>query len=249
MATREMPPALPHSEITEPFPDVFFVTGTLRMPGVMPVRFSRNMTVVRHGEDLFIINSVRLDDAGLAALDKLGKVKAVIRIAAFHGMDDAFYKDRYGAKVWAIRGQKYTSGFGGGEPYFHADVEYDDTTELPLKGAKLFQLKTAKPNEGLLLIEKNGGILVAGDALQNWAEPDSFFSFVAKPMMRLMGFIKPHNVGPAWLKTAKPDLAEFAKILDLAFDNVLPAHGSPVIGGAKSAYRPVIERVVATGAP
>jgi hypothetical protein len=28
--------------------------------------------------------------------------------------------------------------------------------------------------------------------------------------------------------------------------NLLPAHGTPVIGGAREAYRPAIERAVAT---
>jgi hypothetical protein len=41
------PPALPHGELRELLPDVFFVTGTVALPGPLPVRFSRNMTVVR----------------------------------------------------------------------------------------------------------------------------------------------------------------------------------------------------------
>ena len=81
------------------------------MPGPIPIRFSRNMTVLRRGERLVLINSVRLDDAGLAALDKLGKVSDVVRLAANHGMDDPFYADRYKARVWAVKGQRYTAGF------------------------------------------------------------------------------------------------------------------------------------------
>ncbi len=246
MATREMPPALPHGEIEELFPNVFFVTGGIKLPGAMPIRFSRNMVVVREGSDLVIVNSVRLDDEGLAKLDKLGKVKTVIRIAGAHGMDDPFYKERYGAEVMAITGHKYTAGFTGGEPYFKADREIDDSTDLPLSKGKLFVMKAAKPNEGLLVLDQDGGILVSGDALQNWSSTDRFFSLMARPMMRVMGFIKAHNVGPAWLKNTKPSRADLGKVLELPFDNVLPAHGFPVKGGAKDAFRPAIERAMET---
>jgi len=97
MSSSKFPPAQPHGALREVFPDVFFVTGTAGLPGPLPVRFSRNMTVVRAGERLTLINSVRLSEEGLRALDALGKVTDVLRLAGFHGMDDPFYKDRYGA--------------------------------------------------------------------------------------------------------------------------------------------------------
>jgi len=58
-----------------------------------------------------------------------------------------------------------------------------------------------------------------------------------------MGFIKPYNLGPGWLKAAKPQPSEVHGILDLPFQHVLPAHGAAVIGNAKQSYRPVIERL------
>jgi hypothetical protein len=62
-------------------------------------------------------------------------------------------------------------------------------------------------------------------------------------MMRMMGFIKPHNIGPGWLKQCKPPVAELRGILNLRFANVLPSHGAPVLGDARAHYRPAIERV------
>ena len=242
MSTRPHPAALPHGELKEIFPDVFFVTGSVRM--ARPVTFSRNMTVVREGESLTLINSVRLNEAGLAALDALGKVEHVIRIAGFHGMDDPFYKDHYGAKVWAMEGQGYFAGFETNKPpYFEPDAWLTADTPLPFAGAKLFVFERAKPSEGLILLEREGGIVVAGDSLQNWARPDRYFSFLAKPMMWFMGFFKAHNVGPGWLKGAKPARAGVRAVLDLPFDHVLPVHGEPVVGGAKELFRPAIERV------
>src|SRR4051812_4807672 len=104
MAKRKHPPAFAHGRLHELFPDVFFVTGSLQMKSPLPIRFSRNMTVVRDGEHLTLVNSVRLDAAGLEKLDSLGRVTDIVRLAGHHGMDDPFYKERYGAKVWVVAG-------------------------------------------------------------------------------------------------------------------------------------------------
>jgi hypothetical protein len=245
--SRRFPPAYPHGDIREIFPDIYFVTGSVQMPGPLPVRFSRNMTIIRRDGALVLVNSLRLDDARLAALDELGKVAHVIRLAGFHGMDDPFYKERYGATVWAMKDHVYAKGFDAKKiapeaGYFQPDVRMDANTELPLPNARLFPF-TCHAGEALLLLEREGGIVVSGDALQNWKETDPYFTTLGSIMMRLMGFIKPHNVGPGWLKAARPDLRELKAILGLEFEHVLPVHGTPVIGGAREAYRPAIERL------
>ncbi|WP_419908104.1 hypothetical protein [Hoeflea sp.] len=238
---RPFPKAQMHGDLVELFPGIHFVTGSVTLGGPLPVRFSRNMTVVRQDDDLTIINSVRLSEPGLKALESLGKVRHVIRIASFHGMDDPFYKDRYGATVWSVDAP-YFSGFDStGEPYFTPDRVVDGNSDLPLKNARLTLLSSATPCEGLLLIEREGGIVVAGDCLQNWATTNRYFNLPARLMMRLLGFIKPHNVGPGWLKAAKPDPGEIRKVMaEIDFDHVLPAHGDPVRGNAKQLYAPVV---------
>ncbi len=237
------PPALAHGELQQIFPDVYFVTGALRMPMALPVVISRNMVIVVDNQTLTLVNSVRLDDAGLAALDKLGRVKHVIRLAGGHGRDDAFYKARYDAKVWAVAGQIYQRGIGSGAlTGFVADAAMDETTELPL-AAKLIRIKSAQTPEAVLLLERHGGIVVAGDCFQNWGASDRFFNFAARLMMPPMGFIKPHNIGPAWYKHVKPDIEEIAALLALPFSHLLPAHGTPVIGDAPKAYQPAVERL------
>lgn len=227
-------------------PGLHFVTGTIQMPGPLPVRFSRSMTVVQRGDRLVVVNSLRLDDAGLAALDALGKVTDVVRLAANHGVDDPFYAERYGAKVWVVEGQRYTAGFNTNSPktYFTPHHEMDETSALPIEGAKLFVFDS-QPPEGMLLLPDHGGVLISGDCLQHWAEPDEYFSWLGKAMMKMMGFIKPHNVGPGWLKQCKPSKAQLRAVLELSFANVLPAHGQPVIGNAHELYRPALERVSA----
>jgi len=242
---RSFAPVFPHGDIEQLFDDIWFVTGSIGFKRP-PMRFSRNMTIFGHGGELTLINTLRLDDRRLEALEALGEVKHVIRIAGFHGLDDRFYADRYGAKVWCAKGMAYAKGFDASKTapdtgYFQPDAWIEPGDALPLPGASLKVIDGEVP-EGIIHLERDGGMLVTGDALQNWGKVDPYFSVFAGLVMRLMGFIKPHNVGPGWLKGAKPDRAGLRALLDLPFEHVLPAHGAAVIGGAREKFRPAIEK-------
>lgn len=243
LVTRPFPAALPHGELRELLPGLFFVTGTMAMPGPITVRASRNMTVVKEGERLVVVNTVRLTDDGLRKLEALGKVTDVVRIAGNHGMDDPFYADRYGAKVWAVKGQRYTAGFGPKPDVYFEGQEELDPDNLPIAGAKLHVIGS-KPPEGFLVLERHGGVAIAGDALQHWHRADEFFNVPARVIMPVLGFLKPHNVGPGWLKNCKPPKDELGGLLELPFEHVLTAHGGAVIGNARPLYRPAVERAI-----
>jgi hypothetical protein len=231
----DYPPQMPHGPLDEIFNDIFFVTGTARptFDGV-EYQFSRNMTVVREGTALTLINSVRLDDAGLAALEALGNVEHVVKLSSNHGLDDRFYVDRYKAAQWALPGDEH----GGGQSI---DRELSDSA-LPFADASLFVFETAKLPEALLCIDREGGIVVAADSLQNWAEPDRFFSDETAKGMTAMGFIKPANIGPGWRRAAEPQAQDFARLLGLDFDHLLPGHGTPLRKQAKAELRKTFER-------
>lgn len=230
MDTDRFTPLMPHGAITEPFPGVHFVTGTSRpLFEGMRWQFSRNMTIVRDGEALTLVNTVRLDEAGLAALERLGEVRNVVKLGAFHGIDDAFYVDRYRARLWALPGMQHESGLP-------TDAVLVPGGEMPFAGASLFVFATAKAPEGLLLVARAGGIAIACDSLQNWAETDAYFSPESAAMMRQIGFIKPANVGPGWMRFCEPRAEDFARVLELPFRHLLPAHGTPVVGDAKERY-------------
>jgi hypothetical protein len=243
LVPRPHPPALAHGEITRVLPGLHMVSGTVSMPGPLPVRFSRNMTVIEDEGRLVLVNSMRLDEAGLRALDALGRVTDVIRIGANHGMDDPFYRERYGARVWAVKGQRYTSGFDtkSENVYFEPDEEIDETTPLPIAGARVYVIASAPP-EGLLLLRREGGVCIAADCLQHWHDVDDHFNWLGGALMRMFGFIKPFNVGPGWLRQGKPPKTDLRGILDLPFTHVLPAHGSAVVGSAPEKYRAALER-------
>lgn len=229
--------AAPHGALTEVFSDIFFVTGTIQVNFDGDFQFSRAMTVVRQGESLTIINTVRLDEAGMAALDALGKVEHILKLGSFHGVDDAFYVDRYAAKVWGLAGMRLPEGVG-------LDHEVGEGDALPIDGASLFVFGTSKMPEALLRLDRDGGVLVAADSLQNWAEVDEYFDEPSKAKMTEMGFIQPANIGPGWLHACSPEASDFARLGALEYRHLLPGHGTPLLRDAKSEVDATIARVL-----
>ena len=250
---RPHPPASPHGGIQQVFSDIYYVKGTSSLtvtPPVVSMCFSRNMTIVvqqqQDGDDddeLILINTVRLDESGLEELDKLGKVKHVIRIGAWHGIDDAFYKDKYGATIWSVE-KNYFVGFEkDAEPYMVADKIISQDSKLPLKDASIHIIESSTPKEGLLLLtaRPEGNVVVSGDCLQNWAKSDEYFSLFGRFMMWMAGFLKPHNIGIGWYNASKPKKEEVKeKALGLDYEHVIPGHGEPCIGGATKKYEKAV---------
>lgn len=227
----ERPDALPHGPIREVLPDIFFVTGTMKTV-LMEAdwHFSRNMTIVRDAGALTLVNTVRLDAEGLAALEALGKVTNVVRIGALHGIDDAFYVERYGARYWAAPGMPPASDMV-------PDVPLSPDGPAPFGGCSVFAFETARMPEFVLHVDRAGGVLIACDALQNWLAPDEFFSDDSRATMTEMGFFQPANIGPVWMQAAAPAAHDFARLGALAFNHVLCGHGAPLLDTAGPAFR------------
>ena len=218
----QFPPALQHGPIEEVFPDVFFVSGAMEtVLQDMDWKFSRNMTVVRDGDRLVIVNSVRLSEEGLAELDRLGRVTDVVRLGSLHGRDDPFYVDRYDAEYWALPGMEHETGL-----LATRSLTTDGT--LPISDASLFSFDSTQIPEGILRLDRDGGILIACDALQNWLAPDEFFSDTSRELMQQMGFFTPANLGPVWVQRASPAGDDFARLKTLSFKHALCGHGEPL---------------------
>lgn len=229
MKMTDFPSQLPHGEIREIFPDVFFVQGSVdMMPGV---RVSRSMTILREGTSLTLISPIRLDEAGLAALDALGRVENIVKLGAYHlgdhnGLDDPFYVDRYDAQLWALDGMSHKGGLT-------TDHVLRPGGAMPIPDLSLFVYESSNLPEAVFLLNREGGIVIAADSLQNWAEVDEFFSEAAAAAMTKAGFIRPANIGPEWLRHCAPDPAEFDKIANMTFKHLLPSHGTPLLNTAK----------------
>lgn len=238
----QFPPTLSHSAIAEVFTNVFFVSGAMETVLMdMDWQFSRNMIVVRDGGRLIIINSVRLDDVGLAELDQLGQVTDVMRIGSLHGRDDAFYVNRYKAEYWAIPGAPVIPSVSGEE--LKATQTLASGQSLPISDASFFTFNTTQVPEGILHLNRDGGILIACDALQNWLAPDEYFCDSSCERMTDMGFFTPANVGPVWLQAAAPAVDDFTRLKELKFKHALCGHGSPLKETAYQDYSATFERL------
>lgn len=229
--------AMPHGPIQEIFPDVFFVTGTMKNEFFGSMwQFSRNMTIVRENGNLTILNSVRLDDDGLAALDKLGKVINVVRIGDMHGVDDPFYVDRYNATFWALPDMKVQEGL-------KIDKELREGGELPFSNASLFVFHSVKRPECIIRLDREGGIMIACDSLQNWVEPDQFFADDTVTTMTNMNFFRTAGLGPAWMYESQPQASDFVRLKEIPFQHALTGHGYPLINNAHHQYHDTIKQM------
>jgi hypothetical protein len=225
MATPAFLPAFPpHSPIEEVFPDVFLVEGGFRFAPGMSI--SRNMTIVRQGTELTLVNSVRLSKEREAELEKLGKVTHLVRIGEFHGADDPYYVDRYAPTLWAPPGMKHASGL--------ATKEELKGTSSPIAGSEVFRFEKGEGIE-VALVMKNGA-LVTCDAYQNWTTFDGC-SFLGRQMMRTMGF-QPLHIGAPWLKRMGQGVRhDFDRLLERPFQHLVPGHGTVVRETAKDGLR------------
>lgn len=219
-------PAWPHGEIKEIFPNIFLVAGTniTEFNGV-ELQHSRNMIIVRDDNELSLINTVRLKEEGLVKLDSIGKVKNVIRIGAFHGRDDAFYLDRYQAKLWALKGMQHAN-------HRLTDIELMPNGQMPFSHCELFSFETSVYPEGILHMTKHDGILITCDSVKNWLNPDEFFSDATAKLYEEQGFFGAASISDIWLQACQVKKTDFDRLQSLKFHHLLSAHGVPLLNEA-----------------
>ncbi len=220
--------AMPHGELVEIVPDVFWMQGSVRMGPGMTI--NRVMTVLRHEGELTVVNAIRPSDPSV--LDRLGKVTNLLKIGT-HGMDDAWYRSHYGAALWAFEGAV------GADRVLGAD------TEQPLPWLSTFAFEHTNKPELALLADRGAGVLITCDSVQNWPDTQRC-SLLAKALTPLMGFTaRPAQIGPPWRKMQTPKggslQQDFERLVALPFDHLIGGHGAPLQGGAKAALQATIK--------
>ena len=228
-------PVLPHGSIEEIVDDVFWVQGSAQLaPGM---RLTRNMVIVRSGDDLTVVSPVRLSPAGETELERLGTVRHVVKIGFFHGIDDAYYLERFGATYWAL-----PDGTRPEDPTPENELRPDS---LPINDAELFEFHDTINKEGALLIRRAGGVLITCDAVQHWSNTKGC-SPPARLVSHLIGFRRrPAQIGPPWRKRMTPKGAslksDFERLAGLDFTHLIGAHGHPLRDSAKQDLMATVE--------
>lgn len=260
-----------HNNIKQVYCDVFMVRGKmLSTPSRslferLFLYYSRTMTIVRsqhsNGDyELTLINTIRLNEKELVRLAELGQIKHVVRLGAFHGVDDAFYVQGYNAKYWVVKGMTNALGL---------DVEPEilASENLPIPGAKLFSFDHLNYPEAIVVLsptEERSGVAITVDAIQNHT---SIFDLDNSPLVSLViwriGLTGPARLGPIWMRNQIPgsndnsdkpaqhnkgQLAEFFRpqferlLSNYDFDMLMPGHGWPIHTGAKQAIKASMDR-------
>ena len=97
----------PHGDIESLGADIFAVRGSIRINLLM--RISRNMAIVREGNELTLVNPIRLRPEIEKKLTQFGEIKNIVRLGAFHGVDDSYYVNKFEAQFWSQpNGKTYT---------------------------------------------------------------------------------------------------------------------------------------------
>ena len=220
--------------LVEIFPNIYLLRGSIKIGPML--QMNRNMVVVRDGNELTIINAVRLNEENEKQLNKLGKVTNVIRLGDFHGLDDQFYIDTYKPEFWSQK--KHTT-----YPDLIPTKIINQNTISPIKKSKFFIFDSAKFPESALLLEENR-LLITTDSIQYWNDW-KYVSFLSKIFLFLMGFRLGLFVGGPWLKKVSIQKnsmrSDFQKLLDLDFTNIVAAHGNILRDDAKS----ILEKMIA----
>lgn len=236
----EYPPALFHLPLRECFPGVWLAASqiTMGIPLGLKIRFSRNMLAVLGADGWVLLNPVRLSQAAEDELLAKGPFRHAVRLGTFHGMDDRYYVERFGMAFWAVPGkQSYTMP--------KISHEITEGGPFPIPGAKAVVFKSATQAECVVCLPQHR-LLVTADSVQHY-EHDPLISPLGKIVMYPMGFFTPCVIGPIWLKAVTPRggslRADFERVLELGFDNLISVHGTPKLGGAKEALTRNVARL------
>jgi len=227
--------AQPHDSIVEIFPHVFLLRGSMRLGRGM--RISRNMTLLRHNGELTAINAVRMSRCGEQQLESLGKLSHLIRLGNFHGLDDRYYVDRFGATFWCQAQSKHYS-----DPPPDRLLQKD--LALPVPDVELFIFEHARRPECALLLKRYDGVLITCDSLQHWGDR-RYCSVPVRLLLPFIGFHRRTLIGPLWLKYMAPSdgslQADFERLLQLRFAHLINAHGSLLRDNAHQAATTAVQ--------
>ena len=135
-----------------------------------------------------------------------------------HYRDASKFVEAFGCSVHASRPGMHE--FTSGEP-----VEpFDFGDDLP-GGVKAYEAGAICPDDSVFHIPAHSTLSVA-DGVINYDG---------------LGFVPEEHLGDDAEATKRAIRESYARLLDLEFDNLLIAHGEPVVGGAKEALREFAE--------
>lgn len=223
----------PQDLLVEIFPQVYLLRGSIKIAPLL--QMNRNMLIIKQGQDLTLINAVRLNDEGLKQLAEMGTVKHLIRLGDFHGLDDQFYIDQFQPTFWSQQQHVLY-------PNLKPNQIIDQDSVSPIANSQFFIFESALYPEAALLL-KDHQLLITTDSVQYW-DDWKYMTRLSKFFLYLMGFRLKLFIGGPWLKKVSAQKSslktDFENLLKLDFKHVVAAHGNML----KNCAKEELERVV-----
>lgn len=188
----------------------------------------RTMTIFyKSGDELVIFNSMRVNEATEAEIQKLGKIKHIVRMCDAHGLDDPYYVKTFKPTYWSFDTFKPVPG----SPLPHDKTLKEGDTPIP--NMKIAAIESGK--ECAFWIPDHGGTLICVDIIQNTVDLPVHASWFGKKMASWAGFMGECACAPPMWKLlhGKEHKKFIETILSWDFENLFTAHGSARVGGAK----------------
>lgn len=225
--------------VTQLLPGVWTVESELRLlPGVrLPLRM---IVVAGPSDELTLISPVRGVEAWGDEVEKLGVVQHIVAPSGFHHLYALAAHERFpAATLWASGALK------------RKRPDFPDTTRW-LEGSDIVELESglkALPLNGMPALQEwaffheDSATLIVVDLLFNVLQP----GFGLGLFQRGFGTYKRLAVSRLFKRACKDEeaLAESVRaLLALPFENLVMAHGEPIVGSAKGVAREALsERI------
>ena len=125
-----------------------------------------------------------------------------------------------------------------------SDRELTPEGAMPFPSCTLCVFETSILPEGILSIQREGGILISCDSIQNITSTDTFYSPETAKSFQDQGLVKPANISPIWLGATHTKAVDFDRLLKtMTFRHLITAHGEPLMNTAYEQVTATIKRV------
>ncbi|MFC6981530.1 hypothetical protein [Microbulbifer taiwanensis] len=183
-----------------------------------------NMGIVRWGDELILVNPLRLRPQQEEKLQDLGKVRHAVRLGYYHGRDDLYYRDHFNLTFWRQAGSDFYPPT--------ADRLLREGGDCPVPGGRFVEFSQSRYPEAILWLPHNGGLLLCCDALQYWQSWRGC-NWFGRNLLRFGGFRRGMQVAPTWRTRMTPEGCDpqhcmeddFQRLLQLPFLHFMGAHG------------------------
>jgi glyoxylase-like metal-dependent hydrolase (beta-lactamase superfamily II) len=169
---------------------------------------------------------------GFDALAALGDPVAVILTAHGHERDALAYEARFGVRRY-VNALPDAPQSRHGTRFYAGDVLLDTFRTIDFGGIS--------PGETGLLLDRDGGVLVVGDAFFNFVHPDP-----RNPLSLFVPLIMPYGPPqprPAWISDdVRLSRRQLDQVRTYRFAHLLPSHGDPLIGGAAAKVTAALDK-------